>query len=318
MKKIILVFAVFLYGCSALGKEFSDKKLLMGTTIEIKIWFFDETIARKSISDAFNEIARVENIFSVYKPESEISQLNKNGSAVVSDEVIQLIKKSKYFSELSGAAFDITVLPVIELWKNSKKKGKMPTDKEIKNTLKLVGWKNILIDGKNKKITFAKKGMKIDFGGVAKGYAVDRAVEILKKNGIKIGMVNAGGNIGCFGEKVFKVALQHPRDKNSFITVLKIKNKSVATSGDYERYFFLDKTKISHIINPLSGYPADESISSTILTDNATDSDALSTAAFVLGPKKGIDLVRKYKNSECLLIDKERKIYKTAGFTHYE
>ena len=105
--------------------------------------------------------------------------MNRNGSAVVSDEVIQLIKKSKYFSELSGAAFDITVLPVIELWKNSKKKGKMPTDKEIKNTLKLVGWKNILIDGKNKKITFAKKGMKIDFGGIAKGYAVERAVEIL-------------------------------------------------------------------------------------------------------------------------------------------
>ncbi|MFA5779996.1 MAG: FAD:protein FMN transferase [Elusimicrobiota bacterium] len=326
MKKIILVFSIFLSGCpygtsvgrSAGGKEFSETKLLMGTTVEIKIWFFDEVLAKKSISDAFDEIARIENIFSVYKPASEISQLNKNDSAVVSNEVIQLIKKSNYFSEISAGAFDITVLPIIELWKNSGKYGKMPSQSEIKMAKKLIGWRNILINEKNKKITFAKKGMKIDFGGIAKGYAVDRAVEILKKNGIKTGMVNAGGNIGCFGEKVFKVALQNPRDKNSFITVLKIKNKSVATSGDYERYFFLDKTKISHIINPLSGYPADESISSTILTDSATDSDALSTAAFVLGHKKGIELIRKYKNSECLIIDKEKNIYKTTGFASYE
>ncbi|MDO8733912.1 MAG: FAD:protein FMN transferase [Elusimicrobiota bacterium] len=318
MKKIILIFSIFLLGCSVRIKEFSETKLLMGTTVEIKVLSYDETIAKKSISDAFGEIARVEDIFSVYKPASEISQLNKNGSAIVSDEVIQLIKKSNYFSEISAGAFDITVLPIIELWKNSRKKGKRPSPSEIESAKKLVGWRNILINEKNKKITFAKKGMKIDFGGIAKGYAVERAVEVLKKNGVKTGLVNAGGNIGCFGEKVFKVALQNPRDKNSFITVLKIKNKSVATSGDYERYFFLDKTKISHIINPLSGYSADKSISSTIIADSATDSDALSTAAFVMGPKKGIELIRKYKNSECLIIDKEKNIYKTTGFASYE
>lgn len=318
MKKIILVFAVFLFGCSLGIKEFSETKLLMGTTVEIKVWAFDEALARKSISDAFDEIARVENIFSVYKPASEISQLNKNGSAVVSDEVIQLIKKSNYFSEISAGAFDITVLPIIELWKNSKKKGKMPSPAEIESAKKLVGWQNILIDEKNKKITFAKKGMKIDLGGIAKGYAVDCAVEYLKKNGVKTGMVNAGGDIRCFGGKVWKIALQNPRDKNDFITVLKISDKAVTTSGDYERYFFLDKTKISHIINPLSGYSADESISSTIIADNATDADALATATYVLGPKDGVKLVQLYKVAECLIIDKERKIYRTTGFTHYE
>ncbi len=318
MKKIILVFVIFLYGCSRGLKEFSETKLLMGTTVEIKVLSYDEAIAKKSISDAFGEIARVENIFSVHKSASEISQLNKNGSAVVSDEVIQLIKKSNYFSEISAGAFDITVLPVIELWKNSKKKGKMPSPSEIKMAQKLVGWHNILINEKNKKITFAKKGIKIDFGGIAKGYAVDCAVEVLKKNGVKAGLVNAGGDIRCFGGKIWKIALQNPRDKNDFITVLKINAKAVTTSGDYERYFFLDKTKISHIINPLSGYSADESISSTIIADNAADADALATATYVLGPKNGLKLVQLYKVAECLIIDKERKIYKTTGFTQYE
>jgi thiamine biosynthesis lipoprotein len=144
MKKIILVFAVFLFGCSVGPKEFSETKLLMGTTVEIKVLSYDETIAKKSISDAFDEIARVENIFSVYKSASEISQLNKNGSAVVSDEVIQLIKKSKYFSEISAGAFDITVLPIIELWKNSKKKGKMPSSAELPRAMRLTARLSIL------------------------------------------------------------------------------------------------------------------------------------------------------------------------------
>ncbi|MFH0947900.1 MAG: FAD:protein FMN transferase [Elusimicrobiota bacterium] len=328
LKKIVLVFAVFLSGCAVGVKEFSETKLLMGTTVEIKVWSFDEAIARKSISNAFDEIARVENIFSVYKPASEISQLNKNGSAVVSDEVVQLVKKSNYFSETFGGAFDITVLPIIELWKNAKKVGKTPEEKEIKNTLELVSWRNILIDDfiKNGKITFAKKGMKIDLGGIAKGYAVDCAVDVLKKNGVQTGMVNAGGDVRCFGDKIWKIALQNPRNKNDFIAVLKIKNKAVTTSGDYERYFFLDKRKISHIISPFTGYPADKSISSTVIAETCTDADALATVIFVLGYEKGIELVEKYKNAECLIIDspkanllgKERKIYKTTGFAHYE
>jgi len=318
MKKIILVFAVFLFGCSCGIKELSETKLLMGTIVEIKVLSYDETLAKKSISDAFDEIARIENIFSVYKSESEISQLNKTGSAIVSDEVIQLIKKSNYFSEISGGAFDVTVLPVIELWKSSKKLGRVPSPFAIEGAKRLVGWRNILINEKNKKITFAKKGMKIDLGGIAKGYAVDCAVEVIKRNGIKTGMVNAGGDIRVFGSKVWKIALQNPRDKNDFIIILKIKNKAITTSGDYERYFFLDKTKISHIINPLSGYSADESISSTIIADNAADADALATATFVLGAKNGVKLVQLCKVAECLIIDKERKIYKTTGFAHYE
>ena len=313
-----MICALVLSGCGGGLKEFSDKRMLMGTVFEIKIFARDESSAGKSISEAFDEISRLEKIFSVFIPDSEVSKLNGSGIDAVSSEMLELMKISKYYSEISAGAFDITVLPLIELWKNSKKEGKMPSTAAIEKAKKLVGSKKIFIDGKNKRITFAEKGMKVDFGGIAKGYAVDRAYELLKKNGVEAGMVNAGGNMRVWGDRVWNVALQNPRDKTEYVTVLRLKNESVATSGDYERYFFLDKKRVSHIINPLSGYSADKSISATIITKNATDADALSTAVFVLGPEKGIGLIEKIKNAECLVIDNKRKIHKSFEFDKYE
>lgn len=322
MKKIYLIFwisLILLTGCSIGSKEFSYSKILMGTAVEIKVMAKSEAAAKESVYAAFNEIARIEDVLSAYKPYSEISMLNKKGAENVSDEVIRLIKKSQYFSEISGGAFDITVLPVIKLWKYYGKTGKMPPKQKIEAAGKLMGWQDILIDEKNEKISFAKKRMEIDLGGIAKGYAVDRAVEVLKENGIKAGMVNAGGDIRCFGKKTWRIALQNPRDEKDYITVLKIKDKAVTTSGDYERYFLLDKNKISHIINPLTGYSAEESISATVIAENAIDADALATAVFVQGVPKGIELIKKHAApAECLIIDKNRKIYKTTGFDSYE
>lgn len=305
-------------GCTDGLKEFSEKRMLMGTVFEIKIFASDESSAKKLISEAFDEISRLEKIFSVFIPGSEISKLNAAGDAAVCAEAVELIKTSKYYSEISDGAFDITVLPLIELWKNSKKEGKMPSVAAIEKAKKLIGSKKIFIDEKNKRISFAEKGMKIDFGGIAKGYAVDRAYGLLKKSGIKTGMVNAGGNMRVWGNRVWKIALQNPRNKTEYVTVLRLKNESVATSGDYERYFFLDKKRVSHIINPLSGYSADKSISATIITENATDADALSTAVFVMGLEKGIGLIENIKNAECLVIDNERKIRKSSEFDKYE
>src|SRR3989339_297353 len=314
---LVFVILTFLFsGCQKNLTEYSDIRIFMGTTVIIKVYSKDNNTAGKSVASAFDEIKRIEDIFSIYRNNSEISILNKKGSAEVSDEVRELIGRSKYFSEISEGAFDITVLPVIELWRNAKKKEKMPTQAEIENANKFTDYRNIIIN--EGKVSFLKKGMKADFGGIAKGYAVDRAVNILKKSGIKIGMVNAGGNIRCFGGKIWFIALQNPREKKDFVTILKLKNKSVATSGDYERFFSLDKKKISHIINPITGFSAEDSISSTIVTDTATDADALSTASFGLFAEKGIKLIEKYKNAECLIIDKERKIYKSPRFSEYE
>ncbi|MBN1383650.1 MAG: FAD:protein FMN transferase [Elusimicrobia bacterium] len=318
IKKIYLIFGIFLAGCSVGSKEFSYSKILIGTTVEIKVIANNEASAKESIYSAFNEIARIEDTFSVYKPYSEVSMLNKKGSEIVSDEVIRLVKKANHFSEISEGVFDITVLPVINLWKYCAKMGIKPRKQKIEDTRKLVGWQNVLIDEKNRRISFRKKGMKIDLGGIAKGYAVDRAVGVLKESGINTGMVNAGGDIRCFGKKIWKIALQNPRSKKDYITVLKVKDKSITTSGDYERYFLLDKEKISHIINPLTGHSAEKSISSTIIAENATDADALATITFVLGPEKASGFIKNLKNTEYLIIDKERRIYKSPGFSKYE
>jgi thiamine biosynthesis lipoprotein len=303
---------------AATPDEYAETRLLMGTTVEIKVEADHKTAAQKAVAGAFAEIARLEAIFSVYNPNSEISLLNKNGSGTVSPEVIAMVQRARHFSELSGGAFDISVLPMIELWRQAKKNDKLPEAAEIAERLKVIGWQNIQVQAAQKRIAFAKPGMKLDFGGIVKGYAVDQAVSILKKEGIRTGMVNAGGDLRCFGSREWRIALQNPRDPNDFITILKVRNRAVTTSGDYERYFIVDHQKISHILNPRTGYPAELSISATIVTENATDADALATAAFVLGPEKALAMMERYPKAECLVIDAQRKIHRSKGLGHYE
>ena len=318
-KFFTIAAAVFLLsGCGSNLKEYSGTRMLMGTVFEVKLYSHDRHSAEKNITAAFDEISRLENIFSVFIPTSDVSVLNASGRAKVSGEVIELTEKSKYYSKISDGAFDITVLPVIELWKKSKETGCPPAPSEIAKAKILVGSDKITVDAKNGLINFALKGMRIDFGGIAKGYAVDKAYSLLIKNGVTAGIVNAGGNMRVWGDKMWNIALQDPRDSGRFVTVLKLKNTSVSTSGDYERYFFLDKKRVSHIINPSTGYSADESISATIITETATDADALSTAVFVLGPEKGIGLIKNIGTAQCLVIDNRKKIYRSHGFEKYE
>jgi thiamine biosynthesis lipoprotein len=318
MKKIAAIIIFLFLGCAQRQREFSDTRLLMGTTFEIKVFANSGDVAKKSMDAAFDEIARLESVFSVHRQDTLISELNRNGSAKVPQDVAWLLGRSKYFADLSGGAFDITVFPLVLVWQNAAKNKQMPAASEIARARQLIDSKNIIIDKKKNTVSFAAKGVQIDLGGIAKGFAVDRAVELLGSCGIDTGMVNAGGNIRVFGDRVWHIALENPRKKGDYIAVLKLKNVSVATSGDYERYFFLDKKRISHIINPFTGYSADDSISATVIAGNATDADAMSTAVFVLGPQRGLELARRYGKAECLVIDKNRNISRSAGFSKYE
>ena len=313
---LILVIHLALVGCT--DREYSEKRVLMGTIFEIKVYCKNSKKAKDSIDAAFKDIDRMENLFSVYKPESDVSVLNATGVYQVSEEVMELTKLSVHYSSITGGAFDITVLPLISMWKSASKSGKIPSDSEVEECMKLVGSGKINIDEKNQKIYFPKRGMKIDFGGIAKGYAVDRAVKLLKQNGIHTGLVNAGGNIAVFGSREWRISVRNPDKTGDDITVLTMRDLSVATSGDYERYFFLDKKKISHIINPFTGYPAEGVLSVTVVTENPASADVLSTAVFVLGPVKGVELIEKLCNAECLVIDGKGVIYRSAGFSDYE
>ncbi len=320
MKRLIWVILalVVLSGCTNVySSKVSETKNLMDTYVEITVLDQDELKAEKAITDAFEEMIKVENLVSIYKEDTQLYSLNEKGFLIDADEeIIYLLKESNKYSELSNGSFDITVQPILDLYTKSFEVNKRaPTEKEINDTLSLIDYKGIVIKSNDIRI---RKNMKITLGGIAKGYAIDKAIEALEKNGIKHALVNAGGDMRAIGKKGMEdwsIALRNPRDKEDYITIIKLDNNSVATSGDYERYFDSEK-KFHHIVDPRTGYSATDLISVTIIAGTALEADALATSVFVLGPEKGLELVESLDNVEGLLITKDREIIKSSGFKY--
>ena len=270
-----------------------DARLLMGTTMQIQVPLpsgQDERGVRASIDKAFEEIARVENIFSVYKYDSEISRINRSkaGEAIpVSEEVFGLVERSVECSKKTNGAFDITVKPLVDLWRKAGDSKRLPSDGQLADALKKVGSQYIALDKEKDTITFQREGMALDFGGIAKGYATDRAAAILRGRGVENALISSGGNIYCLGMKsdkeMWKVAIEHPRDEKKIFAALRLKDKAIDTSGDYEKYFIIGGKRYSHIIDPRTGYPiGDKVVSATVVADDATSCDMFATALCVL------------------------------------
>jgi thiamine biosynthesis lipoprotein len=220
-----------------------------------------------------------------------------------------VIKKSIEISNQSDGGFDITVGPLIKLWQKAREKEHPPSNEDLERSLDLVGFRNIMIspDGK---IFLKKDGMSIDLGGIAKGYAVDRAFDILRGLGFRNLIVNAGGDLKVGGMKFGKpwsIGIQDPRDQGKIIAKIKLKKGAIATSGDYEKYFMYQGKRYHHIINPKDGLPAWGCQSVTVLCEEGILADAMATAVFVLGPEKGFSLCQRTKGIDCLIIDREGK-----------
>lgn len=320
MNKVILfiILVLILTGCNELKKAEKTKEL-MGTFVTITVYDEDTDKASEAIDKAFEEIKRIDNIFSEYKEDSEVSILNKQGYITEpNEELIYNIEKSIYYGDLTDGSFEITVKPILDLYSKSfKDYGEQPTDQQIKKTLLYVDYSKIRVNKENNVIVLADR-MQITLGGITKGYAIDKAIEILKNEGIVHALVNAGGDMRAIGTKpkeAWKIALQNPRDKKEFITTIHLNNSALATSGDYERYYDDDK-KFHHIVNPKTGYSATELISVTIIVDNAMDADALATSVFVMGKEKGLALIESLDNVEGLLITSEKEIIKSSGFDY--
>jgi len=281
-----------------------DSRFFMGTVVQIKVSIDPakrgQTIAKDAINKAFDEIKRVEDIYSVYKDTSEISRINrlrKDERLQITDGVFNLIHKTLDYSERTEGAFDITVKPLVDLWGKAGKANKLPDEYELKSVLERVGYKDIALDEVSRTIQFKKEGMSIDLGGAAKGYATDRAVRILEENGIDNALVNSGGDMYCLGKRtaheLWKVGVQHPRDRNRLFLEIRLKDKAIDTSGDYEIYFVIDGKRYSHIIDPRTGYPiGDNVVSASVIAADSTTSDILATAMCVLG-EKGFDMIKR-------------------------
>ena len=270
---------------------YRDNRLLMGT--------FWEVISNDKQAGVivFTEAARIEQLLSKYLDSSEISQLNRLGKLKVSPDTFYIIKKSKEFWLQTSGAFDITVAPLVDLWGFTDRKFQVPADDKIRAALKLVGSDKIILHEKDNVVEFKTPGMKIDLGAIAKGYALDCAVKKLKENNIDSCLINAGGQVFALGDrsgKSWKIAIRGT-NQSEIAGFLELKNQSASTSGNYEQYFFKNGKRYCHIINPQTGYPVDTKINSvTVIADQGTDADALSTAIFILGKENADQLLRKF------------------------
>lgn len=258
------------------------------------------------------------------QPSSEIFQLNhqtleqQDGAFILSPETASLISKGLYYGELSNGAFDITIAPVSSLWDFTSEEKKIPSNEDIQTALPFVNYKNVTLN--ENKLTFAKEGMGLDLGAIAKGYIADKMKEFLISKGVKSATINLGGNVLCIGKKPdnspFHIGIQKPfADKSETIAVLDIEDKSVVSSGIYERYFEKDGTLYHHILNPKTGYPYhNHLISVTIISDHSVDGDGLSTSCFALGLEKGLELINSLPNVYAVFITDDYQLHYSNNF----
>jgi len=294
---------------------------MMGTSVAITIVApnADET-TKKALTLAFDEIRRIEDLMSIYRQDSEVSVLNRDGfCGNASSELIHVVKTASCYSELSGGVFDITILPILDLWKEKSNDGISPTDVDLSRSLELVNYRNIIVE--DRRLWFRKAGMRLTLAGIAKGYAVDRAIEAMQRAGIKHALVNAGGDIRALAGKAeevpWRIAVRNPKDKSLSVSIVKVCDEAIATSGSYERHIGREM-KVSHIVDARTGQPAQEMMSTTIISKNGIDADALSTVVFLLGVENGMDLVKKLSGVEALVMTNEGKVIKSSGYAKFE
>jgi len=290
----------------------------MGTVVEIALIGENQEKAEKAALQAFHEVRRIEQLMSPKIETGDVFRINQSAGkewVEVSPETLHVVKKSIDISGLSEGGFDITVGPLIELWRRARGKGYPPAEKDLRRSLDLVGFQNVLIS-QGGKIFLKKNGMSIDLGGIAKGYAVDKAFEKLKKLGYQNLIVNAGGDLRAGGLKLgqpWSIGIQDPRIPDKILAKVSFTDGAIATSGDYEKYFTYQGKRYHHILNPRNGLPAEECQSVTTLYKDGMISDAFSTTVFVLGPEKGYSLCQRVGGMDCLIVDKEGKIILSPG-----
>lgn len=280
---------------------------------------------QEAVDAAEKEIERLDDLLSTGNGKSEVSQINRNGGGVLSPDTLALLKRSLEIYKSTDGAYDITIYPLMKLWGFTTKQFVVPDEDALADALELVGsdalaWSE---GGKKQKLVLEKEGAAIDFGGIAKGYASDRIMEIYKEYGVSSGLVSLGGNISALGVKPdgtkWRIAIQDPEDENGYLAVLNIENEAVITSGGYERYFEEDGIIYHHIIDPSTGYPANNGlISVTIVSEDGTLADALSTSLYVMGTEKAMAYCKDHAVADgfdVILYTDDGKLYATSGIT---
>lgn len=307
--------------------EYKSEEFLMDTLVSISTFGTDTDLLQQANRDAFAEMRRLAELTDRFSTTDTASQSTSDVNKVnamagikpvqVDPDVFAMIEASQEYYVLTRGAFDITVGPLMDLWGFGKNEQHVPDAQELEQALSLVGGNKLVLDKNNRTVFLTQPGMSLDLGAVAKGYALEKAAGVLQQSGITRALINAGGNVRVIGEKAkdtpWKVGIQDPRASSVLIGVLDLDNEAATTSGDYNRTFTVDGKQYHHIISPLTGFPANSSISVTVITPDAFKGDLLSTALFLLDPAEALKLAETLPDTEAIIVNSQKKILTTTG-----
>ena len=317
MKVLSITYFILFFLETGISQEiFKRDTILMGSRFDITVVAQDRKAGNEDIDNAIVEITRIEKMISSWDKDSQTFAINQNAgikAVKVDGELFDLIERALNISRLTQGAFDISYASMDRIWKFDGSMEQMPSQDEIKKSVKNIGYENILMNKEEGTVFLSKKGMKIGFGAIGKGYAADRAKSLLVSHGVKSGIINASGDLNAWGKQPdgtdWVVAIINPLNKARAFAWLPVINESVVTSGNYEKFVKFETQRYSHIIDPRTGYPSTGIFSVTIFTKNAELADALATSIFVMGVGTGLDFVNQLKGIECIIIDDQNKIH---------
>ncbi len=314
----LLVVIVSLFAVSSVRADWVRREeTVMGTRIYVEAWHDNPVQGELALDAVMENMRRIDRLMSHYRPDSQLSQINIRGAlepVVVDSELFDLIRTSIHYSEITEGAFDITYASVGYLYDYARHV--RPTEAEIKAALPGIDYHNLLLDPQRHSVGFARPGMRIDLGGIAKGYACDRGVEILKSYGVINAIVTAGGDSRLLGDRrgrPWVVGIRHPDDKRRVVLSMPLSDVGISTSGDYERYFDEGGVRYHHIIDPKTGHSPSGVRSVTIIGPTATDTEGWSKGVFIKGPVEGLRLIEQYPQMDAVIVDKDGKVWYSKG-----
>jgi thiamine biosynthesis lipoprotein len=317
LSKIMLLSVFSCLPILATAAWYTEQQGIMGTNIQVEVWAEEPQLGNDAIAAVMAEMERINQLMSPYIDSSELSLLNRQAGAVstqISQEMYDLLHTAVEISRETDGAFDITFASVGFLY--DYRRQQKPAEEQIAALLEAVNYRHLQFDDSRHAIKFLNDKVKIDLGGIAKGYAVDNSLHILKGLGIQHALVTAGGDTGLLGDRrgrPWMVGIRDPRSRDKQAVVLPLENIALSTSGDYERYFEQDGQRFHHILSPKSGHSVYEVQSVSILGPQSTLTDALSTAVFVLGLQLGMDLVNQTPGYEAIIMDNQRRLHYSKG-----
>ncbi|MDB6061041.1 MAG: thiamine biosynthesis protein ApbE [Verrucomicrobiaceae bacterium] len=310
---LALLFIVMSFSLNAHAEWFGDKRAIMGTAISVELWLDDEKAAQEAIEAVMQEMVHIDQSMSPYIETSELSLINREAvdhPVKISAEMMLLLKTSLHYSQISNGAFDISFASVGYMY--DYRKHIEPSKEQIAEHLSSIDYRSIVLDEKASTVHFLKPGMRIDLGGIAKGYAVDRGADILIARGVKNAIVTAGGDSRIIGDRrgrPWMVGIKDPRIKGKEAVVLPLADTALSTSGDYERYFMDGDRRVHHIINPRTGMSATGVRSVSVMSAHGIDTDALTKPLFILGVERGMQIIDRIPGVDAIVIDDKGQLF---------